>query len=202
MRQIDLATEDALSEAVALRLIAELPGLTPGMRLRRSGNGYLRSRMRSFCEMARNRPILVVTDLDTLSCPMQLRAMWLRGLRHPSSLLLRVAVREVESWLMADHESIAGLLGRNAATRLPSNPDSVGDPKALLLRIARYAPRGVRFDLCPADGAAARQGLGYNARLCAFVASEWDPSRAASRSESLRRARDRLRQVANATLPG
>ena len=42
------------------------------------------------------------------------------------------------------------------------------------------------------------QGLGYNARLTAWVNSEWSPQRAAERSPSLARARLRLNQVVGA----
>jgi hypothetical protein len=45
-------------------------------------------------------------------------------------------------------------------------------------------------------GAIARQGLGYNARLCHLVRTEWQPDRAAERSPSLRRTIERIRDLA------
>jgi hypothetical protein len=196
MDHIDLATEDELSEAVGLRLLAEVSGVQPGLLLRQGGNGYLRSRLKAFCEMARNRPMLVLTDLDTLPCPMALRTTWFGRLTQPADLHIRVAVREVEAWLLADHVAMAGLLGVSIARRLPDDPDSLPDPKAFLLQIARRAPRNVRLDLCAPPAAIARQGLAYNARLCGFVREHWDPVRAAARSESLSRTRLRLQSLA------
>ncbi len=200
MHQIDLASEDEVSEAVGIRLIGELPGYETGLVLRRGGNGYLRSRLKSFCQMAVNRPILVLTDLDTAPCPAELHEKWFGRTQRPSSLLLRIAVREVESWLLADHVAILELMGRAAAGQLPDDPDNIVDPKALLLNLAKRAPRDVRLDLCAASGMIVRQGLGYNARLCEFVRSSWDPQRASSASHSLHRCRGRLRELASGAI--
>ena len=197
VRSVDLATEDQLTEAVGLRLLAEWKDrLSPGLRLRKGGNGYLQSRIRSFAEIARRGPVLVITDLDRLPCVTDLRKRWLSGMKAPAGLILRVAVREIEAWILADSEAIRELLGRRAADRLPPNPDLVPDPKKLLLRLASSAPRDVRDDLRRETNGVALQNLGYNARLCSFVANTWSPARAAQRSESLRRARERLRALA------
>jgi hypothetical protein len=90
------------------------------------------------------------------------------------------------------------LLGKGAV-KLPSRPDALDDPKRSLLELARKAPREVRRDLLADDQAFASQGLGYNQRLSAVIRQIWNPEQAASRSESLRRARSRLRQMAEAT---
>lgn len=198
MRQaINLATEDELSEAVGVRLIDEWKErLALDLRLRRGGNGYLRSRIRNFVEIARTAPLLMITDLDRLPCPVELRARWLGKLKPPHNFILRVAVREVKSWLLADTDAIRGMFGERASRRLPDNPDSVLEPKELLLRLASLAPRAVREDVCAVQGGIACQGLGYNARLCELVTEAWNPARAALRSESLRRARSRIREIA------
>ena len=196
MLQVVLATEDELSEAVALRILNAFPSLYIAARLRRGGNGYLRSRIRNFCEMARQSPVVVLTDLDNHACAPKLCSEWLRRLPHPPGLLLRVAEREIESWLLADHDAVAALLGRTVQRRLPDYPDTVADPKELLLDLARHAPRDVRLDLRAQAGAIARQGLGYNLRLCGLVRTLWHPDRAAERSPSLRRAIGRFRELA------
>jgi hypothetical protein len=92
------------------RLLAELHELLDvGLLLRKGGNGYLRSRIPSFCQLARYEPILLITDLDNWTCPAELRTRWLGGLTQPSTMLIRVAVREVEAWLLADHEAMEAL---------------------------------------------------------------------------------------------
>ena len=111
MRQIALATEDALSEAVGEKLIAEVkPPLEVGLRLRRDGFGYLKTRMRKFCEIARHQPVLVITDLDRVACAATLVRRWTANDTPPATLLLRVAVHEVEAWLLADHDAMRTLL--------------------------------------------------------------------------------------------
>jgi hypothetical protein len=197
MAPLTLATEDELSEAVTLRILAAFPSITIGACVRRGGNGYLRSRIRNFCEMARRQgPVLVVTDLDTNVCPAALREDWLRRETQPPGLLLRVAEREIESWPLADHDAVATLLGKPWQRRLPDNPDGLLDPKGFLLHLAKYSPKEVRRDLCAEKGAIAIQGLGYNTRLCHLVGTEWQPDRAAGRSPSLRRALERIRHLA------
>lgn len=196
MRGVALATEDELSEVVGQKLVNDAGGdLTVTLRLRRGGFGYLRSRMRNFCELACQMPVLLLTDLDTKQCPMTLIRAWSRNNVVPDRLIFRVAVRQVESWLLADRESIANLLNVSLQ-RLPGNPDNLPDAKRFLLQLATHAPRRVREELLAEQGATASQGLGYNTFLCDFVRSRWKPARAANRSESLERARSRLAELA------
>jgi len=196
MLPITLATEDELSEAIAQRILAAFPAIPLGQCLRRGGSGYLRSRMRNFCEIARRLgQVLVVTDLDTKACPSVLRRDWLGNMPHPSGLLLRVAEREIESWLMADHDAVATIFGKLAQRRLPDHLDELADPKDFLLNLAKHSPKNVRLDLHAEEGAVARRGLGYNARLCHLVRTVWHPDRAAERSPSLRRSIDLIREL-------
>jgi hypothetical protein len=151
--------------------------------------------MRNFCEIAHNRPVLVVTGLDMNVCPAALRSDWLRRLPKPPGLLLRVAVREIESWLLTDHEAVVALFDKTARRRLSDRPDTLTDPKDFLLDLARRAPRHVGLTHRAETGAIARQGLGCNSRLCELVRSSWRPQRAAERSPSLMRAMGRIREL-------
>ena len=192
-----LATEDALSEAVGLRLLREHDILvrTPPTLVRKNGAGYLRARMDRWKQIAARQIVLLITDLDDVPCPLQLRADWL-GTNRPclANLLFRIAEREVEAWLLADHQAMTQLMGKKV--KLPDAPDALPDPKQFLLKQAKNAPRAVREDLLAAQGAIARQGLGYNTRLTAWVEKEWSPQRAAERSPSLARARRALQKAA------
>ena len=196
MSGLVVATEDELSEAVALRLAAEVqPALTVTQTLRRQGFGYLRSKMTSWRQLAQQQPVFLLTDLDRLACPATLLTQWLGALTPPPNLLMRVAVREVESWLLADHLAMQQLLGEKG--KLPPAPDSLDDPKQTLLTLAKkYAPRDVRLDLVQSTGAMACQGIGYNARLVDWVRTVWQPAQAATRSPSLHKARCRLQELA------
>lgn len=196
---ICLATEDSLSEAIGRRLVSEAcPDIEIGPCFQRNGFGYLKSSLEKFCNVSKRSPLLLITDLDKAPCPATLVSSWLGSKRKPDNLIFRVAVREVEAWLIADHVGMKALLGKGAS-KLPRDPDLLPDPKRALLALAANAPRDVRSDLLPRPGAIASQGLGYNARLGDFVHNTWDPERAAINSGSLRRALDRLKDLARRT---
>jgi hypothetical protein len=129
MRGVALATEDELSEMVGHKLVEGAGhGLTVTLRLRRGGFGYLRSSMRKFCELARQMPVLLLTDLDAAPCPAALIADWSSKNAIPDQLIFRVAIRQVESWLLADRESIANFL-KIGVRRVPVDPDQLPDAK-------------------------------------------------------------------------
>lgn len=197
MIPIAVATEDELSEALALRLVSEVR--TPHqvtLKLRKGGFGYLQSKMDSWCQLAQQQVVLVLTDLDRAACPVEFRDKWLGNRGVPANLLLRVAVRESESWVLADHIAMRELIGAKGV--LPPYPDTLPEPKQTLLGLAKGAPRSVREELIKAIDGNLSQGLGYNARLTHWVNTQWSPKRAAERSPSLARARVRIREVAAA----
>lgn len=195
MKLVALATEDALSEAIGKRLLMDAGyGFEPSPLLRKNGFGYLRSRMDSWCEMAKRKPILLITDLDTAACPQALREDWIGSRKPAENLVLRIAVREIEAWLLADHQAFRTLIGNRGT--LPPDPDLLADPKQFLLRlVAKQARREIREDLVANAGAIASQGIGYNSRLCQLVATVWDPARASTRSRSLQKARNRIAEL-------
>ncbi len=196
MTPIAIATEDQLSEAIVLRLISEIQ--TPHViqhRLGKRGNGYLSSKMDSWHQMAQQQVMVVLTDLDRANCLVEFRDQWLAH-APPENLVFRIAVREVESWALADHVGMRALIGGKGV--LPVAPDELADPKRVFLQFAKAAPKKVRDDLLQARDGKLAQGLGYNARLSEWVSTEWNPQRAAERSPSLARARLRLSQVIGA----
>ena len=194
MGGVALATEDELSEAVGIRLIEEA-GMSVALTLRRGGFGYLKGNMTKWINLVHNgTPLVVLTDSDSTGCAVHLLADWTQGKRLPKNLLLRVAVREVEAWLLADHAAFGNFLGTRG--KLPPHPEALHDPKQTLLNLAKRAPKPMRRDLVAAEGAAARQGLAYNLRLCAFVRATWRPEHAAQRCPSLARARAAIAKLA------
>lgn len=195
MLKIAVATEDILSEVVALRLLAELNGkLIPELLLRRGGSGYLKTNIRKWCQLSHTLPVLVLTDLDNTDHPKTLINSWMGKNNHPENLVIHVAVKEIESWLLADHVAIKKLLG---APKTPKDPDSLADPKLYLLNMATKAPRRIRDELVRPHQGGAKQGLGYNSLLTSFVNESWNPERAAQQSPSLAKARLRLLHLSN-----
>jgi hypothetical protein len=197
MIPIALATEDQLSEAIALRLISEVQQPHEVTHtLRRHGFGYLRSKMDSWCQMAELQIMMVLMDLDQANCLVTFRDQWLAARPLPAGLVFRIAVREVESWVLADHQAMRQLVGKKGV--LPTQPDELPDPKQALLGLGKTAPKSVRDDLIKTIDGQLRQGLGYNALLTHWINTAWSPERAAERSPSLARARVRLQEAAAA----
>jgi hypothetical protein len=188
------AVEDVLSEAVVRKLIAvERPDLVLSGVLRKNGREYVRSRARELNRTAHSIPVLVVVDLDRpVPCPADLIESWLPSPRAPM-LLFRLAVMEIEAWVMADRVSFAKFMSV-ALHRVPANPDAVLQPKELIVSLAKQSKsKDIREDLAPSIGDTRRVGPAFNARLTAYVADSWNPAAAAASSPSLRRATDRLR---------
>lgn len=190
MTYICIATEDEPSEEVAVRIAAQV-GAQVFHRFRRDGFGYLKKNVRKFAEVARTSPVLLLTDLDRAACPSSLIQEWMNGADVPNGLLFRVAVREIEAWLLADIDGLSAYL-KVSSQHFPRIPDDLSDPKKTLLEIAKRSPRKIRDEMVGVRGSVSAQGLGYSARLAAFARQSWDLERAAARSPSLRRALDRL----------
>jgi len=184
---LHLAVEDPLSEGVSRRLFGEYrPDVEILQCYGRSGSGFLKKRIRSWNQAARQLPFLVLTDLDQAECAPSLIGEWLPTEPHPN-LLLRVAVREVEAWLLADHQGWAEFLGLQQPPKF-HRPEDLPDPKAALLKeAARSRRRSIRSDLLPAPGTTARVGPNYNGRLIDFVGTTWHPERARHHADSLDR---------------
>ena len=110
---------------------------------------------------------------------------------------MRVAVREIEAWVLADQRRVANFIGA-APNEVPRRPDELADPKRSLLELARaHARPELKADLVPRnyDASYPRIGPAYNLRMCAFVAEKWRPHVARGKSESLERALVTLEQL-------
>jgi hypothetical protein len=122
------AVEDILSEAVVRKLVnSTRPDLTIWTVIRKNGNGYLRTRVRQLNQTARSVPVFILTDQDRpVPCPADLIREWL-PVPAAAKLLFRVAVMELESWIMADREAFATFL-RVPMSLIPEDTDTLPDP--------------------------------------------------------------------------
>jgi hypothetical protein len=189
---VNLATEDRLSEAVLRKLLLHSDrGYAIGTAYGHSGFGYLRKTIVGWNRGARGIPFVVLTDLDLADCPLALTREWLSGPKHPN-LLFRVAVREVESWLLSDPEHLAAYLGVRRSL-IPDGPDQLQDPKYALVELAKRSRfAGIRSRIVPRRMSTAKEGPDYNGCLIEFVDALWDVDQATHNSPSLRRTVDRL----------
>lgn len=182
---INLAFEDPLHEAVLRKIFSQL-NFAVGKCFSHGGYGYLKTKIQGFNNAARVTPFLVLTDLDQVGCAPLLIKDWLPVPKHPN-LLFRVAVREVESWVLAHRESMAKYLGVNK-DKIPVKVDEILDPKKALINLARKSKyRAIREAIVPRTGSSAQQGPDYNGKLIIFVNDYWDVETAALNSPSLQK---------------
>jgi hypothetical protein len=186
---LNLAVEDSVSEALAQAILAQSKKpFFVKTRYNRGGFGYIRKHIGSFNKAAAvGNPYFVLTDLDRAACPSKLIDSWL-GCPQNGNLLFRIAVEEAESWILADRDAFAALLGI-ARDRIPVNADTIRDPKEFLVRLAKSARHAqVKDAIVPRTAATASVGPGYNSTLTQFIQNRWNAKRAAAHSMSLKRA--------------
>ena len=203
--RVYIVVEDDLSEAVLKRLlsltarhvevVASLPmkkaWQTKGGK---SGYGYIRKQLPAFNAAASKMPHIVLVDLDDRDCPPAMIKDWLGSHSRSPDLIVRVAVREVETWLLADQQGMADFL-RIQPKCIPTNPERIKDPKRYIVRLAaRSRDKTTRESLAPAFGARGKVGPYFARSLAGFVRDLWDMDAAKKNSESLRRALAALRQ--------
>lgn len=199
---ITAAVEGNLDEVVIRRLIEDTGG-TLGPVHGRKGKNYLRDKINAFNHAARFRPWIVLVDLDQdADCAPRLRQEWLKRPNH--GMLFRVAVREVESWLLGDRDRLAYFLHVNR-DRISSNPEDLPNVKRTMVDLARRSRRReIVEDMVPGPTAGRIVGRAYSSRLSEFVLDKiagWRPSVAAQVCPSLRRFIDRLENFPEAVRP-
>ena len=110
---------------------------------------------------------------------------------------MRVPIRAIESWLLADLEGVTRefWVPRH---RVPDDPDSLDNPKQALVNLCRRSRRAdIRTAMVPRTGSGRQVGPEYSDRVSIFALRAWDPLRAGERSPSLRRTIATLRKLAD-----
>ena len=192
LNNVTLVVEDVLGEVVSTKILKHF-GIDIERKVMYEGKSYLQQKARNFNRTAHEGcGIFMLTDLDSPNmCPPNLIRSWIRGPLNPR-FLFRVAVMEIESWIMADRQALSEFLSI-PIHRVPRNTDNIPHPKEFLVSLARRCKqRTVREALVPARGANRVVGPRYNALLSDFVHNQWDLERAASVSPSLKRTIDRI----------
>lgn len=194
---ISAVVEGRLDEVV-LRVVVRHAGGIVGPVYGKRGKQYIQSRLNGYNNAAQYAPWVVLVDLDSdAECAPPLAKMWLP---QPAPLMcFRVAVREIEAWLLADRLRLAQFL-RVPQRMIPHNPEEVPDPKHVMVSLAKHSrERRLRHEMVPGVGSGREVGPAYNSRLIQFVTDRrngWRPEVAAQASESLRRCLSRLGRLA------
>jgi hypothetical protein len=181
VRPVDFAVEGLLDAAVVRRLFAH-SGITLGRAYGGNGKGDILKRLPNWNQAARHSPWFVLVDLDREPCASVAVKDWLPS---PGALMrFRIAVKEVESWLMADRSGLAAFLGIDA--EIPADSDGLPDPKSRLLDLCRSSKvSSVKKDMLPRDNYKSLEGPAYASRLAHFVTNRWDVKEAGKHSPSL-----------------
>ncbi len=197
--EIDFGGEGRTDAEAARKMIlaaGALPGRDFTLRSQPRGREALDRALAGYNAGARFTPILVLRDLDNLPCAAEAVAARLPQ-RH-GHCFLRIAVRSLDAWLMADRDAIANFAKVRAAL-VPDFPETLPRPKDVLMSILRQSKnRPMRRALGIDDGTVGWQMIG--AWSAEFIRDHWDPERAAriGRAPSLTKAMHRLRMAATA----
>ncbi|WP_448384543.1 hypothetical protein [Desulfosoma sp.] len=191
--KISVAVEGFVDEAVVRKVIAHA-GAHLGPVYGRNGKPDLRKKIHGYNQAAMHAPWIVLVDLDREApCAPPLRQSWLPELAP--YLCFRVAVRQVEAWLMADAQTLAAYL-RVAPQRIPSDPETLENAKIAMVNLARQSSRSdIRRDMVPRERSGRVVGPAYTSRMIEYAERHWRPKVAAQRADSLRRAIDCIKHL-------
>lgn len=181
-----------MDEAMANRILIDV-GHTPGSCYGKKGFAYIRDKIGNFNQTASIINYFALVDfMDTgFSCPGEVVTTWL-PYREPK-MLLRVVVRELESWLLADRENMADFL-QIATSKVPANPEILTDPKLILVNLARHSrKKQIREALVPEIGSTSSVGRLYTSEIIRFISLKWNITRARQNAPSLDRCWNSLK---------
>jgi len=184
--------EGTLDEVVVRKLL-DTSALEPAAFYLESLPAF-KTRLKAFNQAARHMSWFALCDLDDDDCaPGRARDF----LPDPASgMCFRVAVRAVETWLLADRACIARYL-RISSDLIDPDPERLPAPKSHLVSLARRSrSRSIREGLVPAEGDSRTVGPEYTLLMSEFARERWNPVRAVTRSPSLRRALVRFQTLA------
>ena len=196
LNNVILVVEDRLTDTVSTKILEHF-GIEIVKRVIYEGNSYLRQKAQSYNQAAHKEcSVFMLTDLDSPKiCPLTLIQSWVKGPLN-RWFFLRIAIMEVESWIMADRQAVSEFL-KVPIDHIPRNTDEIASPKEFLVSLARRSKSArLRRALVPAEkNKTAKVGNEYNPQLNQFVQEHWDLERAATASPSLKRTLDRLAQA-------
>lgn len=134
----------------------------------------------------------LLTDLDEDKCPPALITKWFTFPQN-ERLIVRVAVREIESWLLADRKNFSDYFGLSL-NKIPHNPDNEFNPKEFILKlIVNYnVKKGIKEQIVRMEGSNYFIGRGYNDEITNYIFRKWNFKEAVKNSDSLRKLVEKL----------
>ncbi|MCF7789919.1 MAG: hypothetical protein K9N47_27600 [Prosthecobacter sp.] len=197
--RVNIAAEDRLSEAVLKVLLSNAKGkpvvahsypVAKGWQkeVGPNGYGYIKKNLTAFNAASVHTPFVALIDADNRPCPPETIGLWLEGVQQNPTMIIRVAIREVEAWLLADRKGIASYLAVSEEC-IPIETSRIKDPKRYISRLAaRSRRKEIRAELARAPGTRSKTGPVFAQALQFFVNNLWDFQAARAHSNSLDRA--------------
>ena len=153
-----------------------------------NGKGAIDRDIKNYWEAAQHVPYVVFRDLDRDegSCPVAVRSMLSsKTPRESPDLLIRIVDQCIESWILADRQGVAEFCDRSVASVKPP----ASHHKPYLLSIMKEAKLK---DAVEEKERELDFGPAYAGHLQRLMTRHWSIERAATESDSLRRALERL----------
>ncbi len=156
----------------------------------KNGNGAIKKMTSSFLNMAAlGQYTLILTDLDQEPCAPEIIRQWFFPSKDmkilPTEVIFRIAIRAIESWVLADRKAFADFMGIPMAN-FTDSPDDLPRPKQYLLNTIRSkGKKKWHQEMLPKNNASI--GSMYNEKICNFIKEKWSAQRAARVSPSLSR---------------
>lgn len=196
MKYLTCVYEDLLTASVIRRLVKEFNNeISIKQEINAHGFGKIKRDILKYNNAAKYMPFFIITDLDKKECAVSLINEWFNNTKKEPELIFRVAIKEIDAWILADRNGIAKALNVSQSN-IPAEPEKIEDPKAFLMQTAKKSKnREIRENFPPKD-AFAHQGPLYNILLTNFVSEEWNLTEARQHSKSLEKAYNALKEFA------
>lgn len=189
--KVHLVLEGALEVPLAQRLLT-FCGHESGFVYRLNGARNVKGKAHRYHTLTKTgAAVLVLSDFMDANqpcIPMARHDYLDRYLHEPSpKFLLRFAVQELESWILADRKGASDYL-HVPLSKIPAQPESLSDPKLALVNLARKSKSSlIRECIVPDEQHGGVVAPSYVEVMSRFLVTSWSPRRAQENSESLRR---------------
>jgi hypothetical protein len=195
MQPITLVFEDDLHKAVLQRVLNVDDSRTHWVP--KYGKSEIDKRDSAYVQAALHQTVVILRDLDKDAvCAPEFLA--LRNIPcDQAGLFYRLAVRTVESWVMADKEGFKAYFQCKSGLIDQSNLDGLDRPKDFALEqiFKGSMPASKKKGIVSFKSGAYRQQYDYNPQMTRFVQTSWSPDRAVENSDSFRRFLDAMQCI-------
>ncbi len=197
MQPVIYGAVEGITDKAVLSALIQAAGGDVGDIYVKNGKTALKQQLANYNRAAVYQPWCVLLDLDRDdTCPVTFITQLLPS--PEAHMCVRVAVREIEAWLLADPQRLSAFLSVSQR-RIPGNVEAIPDPKATLINLARSSRnKAIKADMVPTEGSGRSVVPAYAARIIEFVrnaAVGWRPWVAAQHAESLHRCLQCLQKL-------